>query len=98
MISKAYRAEARVRSLRGKFGLSPDNVRRIQIAAVQAVALYGAELWGDETKNVGRTTNVQELVNRQSRSITGILRTTSIGPLIKEAGLRSADSLLANRQ
>jgi hypothetical protein len=36
--------------------------------------------------------------NRQSRSITGMLRTTPIGPLVKEAGLRSADSLLANRQ
>jgi hypothetical protein len=38
------------------------------------------------------------LVNTQSRSITGMLRTTPIGPLVKEAGLRSADSLLANRQ
>jgi hypothetical protein len=27
-----------------------------------------------------------------------MLRTTPIGPLVKEAGLRSADSLLANRQ
>jgi hypothetical protein len=44
MMSKAYRAEARIRSLRGKFGLSPENVRKVQVAAVQAVALYGAEL------------------------------------------------------
>jgi hypothetical protein len=55
MMSKAYHAEARVRSLRGKFGLSPENVRKIQVAAVQA-ALYGAELWWDETKNHSRTT------------------------------------------
>jgi hypothetical protein len=27
-----------------------------------------------------------------------MLRTTPIGPLVKEAGLRSAESLLANRQ
>jgi hypothetical protein len=98
MISKAYRAEARVRSLRRKFSLSPENVRKIQVAAVQAVALYGAELWWDETKNHFRTSDLQKFVNRQSRPITGMLRTTPIGPLVKEAGLRSADSLLANRQ
>jgi hypothetical protein len=98
MMSKAYRAEARVRSLQGKFSLSPENVRKIQVAAVQAVALYGAELWWDETKNIGRTTDLQKLVKRQPRSITGMLRTTPIGPLVKEAGLRSADSLLANRR
>jgi hypothetical protein len=98
MMSKAYRAEARIRSLRGKFGLSPENVRKTQVAAVQAVALYGAELWWDETRNTGRTADIQKLVNRQFRSITGMLRTTPIGPLVKEAGLRPADSLLANRQ
>jgi hypothetical protein len=98
MMSKAYRAKVSVRSLRGKFGLSPENVRKIQVAAVQAVALYGAELWWDETKNHSRTTDLQKLVNRQSRSITGMLRTTPIGPLVKEASLRSAESLLANRQ
>jgi hypothetical protein len=51
MMSKAYRAEARVRSLRGKFGLSSENVCKIHLAAVQAVPLYRAELWWDETKN-----------------------------------------------
>jgi hypothetical protein len=68
------------------------------VAAVQAVALYGAELWWDETKNHSRTTDLQKLVNQQSRSITGLLRTTPIGLLVKEAGLRSADSVLATRQ
>jgi phage terminase small subunit len=43
MMSKAYRAEARIRSLRGKFGLSPENVRKIQVAAVQAVAFYHSD-------------------------------------------------------
>jgi hypothetical protein len=45
MMSMVYRAEARVRSLRGKFGLSPENVCKIQVA--EAIALYGAELWWD---------------------------------------------------
>jgi hypothetical protein len=66
MMSKACRAEARVRSLRGKFGLSPENIRKIQVAAVQAVALYGAELWWDERKNHSRTSDLQKFVNRQS--------------------------------
>jgi hypothetical protein len=98
MMSKPYHAEPRVRSLQGKFGLLPDNVRTIQVAALQAVALYGVELWWDETKNYSPTTDLQKLGNRQSRSITGMLRTTPIGPLGKEARLRSPDSLLANRQ
>jgi hypothetical protein len=64
MMSKAYCAEARVRSLGGKIGLSPENVRKIQVAAVQAVPVYGAELWWDETKNHSRTTYLQKLVHR----------------------------------
>jgi hypothetical protein len=59
MMSKAYRAEARVRSLRGKFGLSPETVCKIQVAPVQAVALYRAGVWMDETKNHSRTTDLQ---------------------------------------
>jgi hypothetical protein len=44
-VAKARRAQGRVRSLMTKTGLSPEGCQRIQIAAVQAVALYGAELW-----------------------------------------------------
>jgi len=43
--AKARRVQSRVRSLMVKKGLSPEGCQRIQIAAVQAVALYGAELW-----------------------------------------------------
>jgi hypothetical protein len=42
--AKARRAQARVRSVMVKKGLSPEGCQRIQVAAVQAVALYGAEL------------------------------------------------------
>jgi hypothetical protein len=35
--------------------------------------------------------------NRQARAITGALPSTALGPLIKESGLRSAESLLNNR-
>jgi hypothetical protein len=41
----ARNVEAQVRSLMGKLGLTSANFRRIQIAAVPAVARYGAGLW-----------------------------------------------------
>jgi hypothetical protein len=94
-LSKARKAEARVRSLTGKLGLTPANARRIQIAAVQAVALYGTELWWDGQQE--RKEDIQKLVNRQARAITGALPSTALGPLVKESGLRSAESLLNNR-
>jgi len=44
-IAKARTAQNGVRSLMVKNVLSPDGCKRIQVAALQAVALYGAELW-----------------------------------------------------
>ena len=44
-LTKAKTAEIQVKRLSGTYGLAPGPVRRIQIAAVQSVALYGAELW-----------------------------------------------------
>ncbi len=43
-LQKAKTAEARTRGLSKTYGLSPALVRRIQIAAMQSIALYGAEL------------------------------------------------------
>lgn len=77
-------------------GLAPGLVRRIQIAAIQSVALYGAELWWKGQKNY--TGNLQKLINRQARAITGTLKTTPIAPLIREANLTPAEPLLDNRQ
>jgi hypothetical protein len=37
---------------------------------------------------------IQHMVNRQARSITGMLKTTPIGPLVKEAVLYLAEILL----
>jgi hypothetical protein len=45
MIKKAHSVEGRIRSLRGKFGLTPENVRQIHVPGVQDVALSGSELW-----------------------------------------------------
>ena len=38
------------------------------------------------------------MINRQARAITGALKTTPIGPLVKEAALVLAVPLLNNRQ
>jgi hypothetical protein len=76
----------------GKLGLTLAKVQRIQVAVVQAAALYGAGLCWDGQEE--RKTDIQKLVNRQARTITRVLLSTGLGPLIKEYGLRSADSAL----
>lgn len=95
-LRKARTAEARVRTLCRQQGLSPGLVRRIQIAAVQAVALYGAELWWHGQKD--RETGLQLLINRQARATIGAFRTTPIGPLLREAGLEPAGVILDHKQ
>ncbi|KAL2004773.1 hypothetical protein VTN00DRAFT_3301 [Thermoascus crustaceus] len=93
-LRKARTAEARVQALCCRQGLPPGLVRRIQVAAVQAVALYGAELWWQGQKD--RLTGIQQL--RQAQAVTGMFRTSPIGPLIREAGLEPAETLLEARQ
>jgi hypothetical protein len=95
-LQKARTAEARVRTLCRGQGLPPGLVRRTQVAAVQAVALYGSELWWQGQKD--RLKGMQQMVNRQARAVTGMFRTTPIGPLIREAGLEPAETLLESRQ
>ena len=75
-------------------GLKPDSARKVQIAAVQSVALYGAELLWDG--QVGREQEIQKLVNEEARRITGMFKSTPVVPLVKEAGLKPAISLLNN--
>lgn len=77
-------------------GLVPGLVRRIQLAVVQSTALYGAELWWKGQKNHEKT--IQKLLNRQARSITGMYPSTPIHPLLCEAGLVPASTLLNDRQ
>jgi ribonuclease HI len=95
-LQKARNAEARIKALCRQQGLAAGLARRMQIAAVQSVALYGAELWWQGQKD--RSQNIQRLVNRQARAITGMFSTTPVGPLIKEAALTPAEALLDDRQ
>jgi hypothetical protein len=41
---------------------------------------------------------VQRLINDQARAITGMLRTTPIGPLLREAALEPTEALLDTKQ
>jgi len=52
-MEKARAAEARPQSLTKTYGVVPEIVRAIQVVCVQAVALYGRELWWDP-RAVGR--------------------------------------------
>ena len=44
-LKKARAAEARLCTLTRMHGIVPERVRAVQIACIQAVALYGSELW-----------------------------------------------------
>jgi len=44
-IKKARAAEATLHTLTKTYGVVPESVRAVQVACVQAVALYGSELW-----------------------------------------------------
>jgi len=43
-MTKARAAEARLRTLTKTYGVVPESVRAVQLACIQAVALYGSEL------------------------------------------------------
>ena len=95
-LKRAKTAEARIRGLSKIYGLPPALVRRIQIAVVQSVVLYGAELWWKNQKNHEK--EIQKLINRQARSITGMYLTTPVATLMSESGLIPAHISLDFRQ
>ena len=71
------------------------------VACVQSVAMFGAELWwkgGNVRGTTGRVEELQLLVNQQARATTGAFRTTNLGALSMESGLRPASNQLENRQ
>ena len=95
-VQQAKAAEARIKGLTRTHGLPPGLVRKIQIAAVQAIAFFGSEIWWHGQKVHQK--EVQKLLNRQGRAITGIYRSTPITPLMSEAGLMPAKIMLDYRQ
>ncbi|KAI7712086.1 hypothetical protein KC353_g8529 [Hortaea werneckii] len=96
-IASAKGALQRVSSLsRSNGGLSADLMRRVVVAAVTSVALYGSEIWWRGQKD--RVKKVQLLLNSQARAITGLLTSTPLAFLRTESCLPTAQDLLDRRQ
>lgn len=89
-------AVIQIRGLTRTHGLVPGLVWQIQLAVVQSAALYGAELSWKSQKNHEGT--IQQLFNRQARSIRGMYPSTPIHPLLCQAGLTPASTVLDYRQ
>ena len=96
-MKKARAAEAGLRTLTTIYGIVPESVMAVQVACVQAVALYGSELWWDP-KEAGRRDDIQLLLNRQASSILGALPTTPWGALMRESGLTPTGVVLDSTQ
>ena len=95
-MKKAKAAEAQIKGLSKTYGLCPGLVERIQVTAVQSVALYGVELWWESQKNYEKA--LQKLINQQARSITGMYWSSPIFSLINDLGLLPAHILLNSWQ
>jgi ribonuclease HI len=95
-MAKARQREAEIKRRHGKYGMTPKNVRTIMTATVQTSALFGAEIWWRNQEQ--RAEQIQKMINREARAITGCMKTTPIGPLIVEASITPAKVLLDNRQ
>jgi len=93
----ARAAEARLRTLTMTYGIVPESVGAVQVACVQAVALYGSELsWNP--KEPGRRDVLQLLLNGQARFIMGALPTTPRGAIMRKSGLTPASVDLDSRK
>jgi hypothetical protein len=96
-MASAKGALQRVASLsRSNGGLSINLMRRVVVAAVTSVALYGSEIWWRDQQD--RLKKLQLLLNSQVRAITGLLRPTPLDFLQQESCLPFAKDLLDHRQ
>jgi hypothetical protein len=69
-MAKAKMAQFRVKTITGRYGLNPANARKVHIAAVQSIALYGAELWWNN--QTGRQQDLQRLMSESARRTMGM--------------------------
>jgi hypothetical protein len=81
---------------RSSAGLSINLMRRVVVAAVTSVALYGSEVWWRGQQD--RANILQVLLNSQARAITGLLKSTPLVFLKGQACLPYASELLDHRQ
>jgi hypothetical protein len=78
------------------YSVVPDSVRAVHVASVQAVTLNRGKLRWDPRKS-SKQDDLQLLLNRQGRSILGVLPTTTQGALMRESGLTSVPVTLDSR-
>jgi hypothetical protein len=96
-MKKARGAVARLRTLTRTYRVVPESIRAVQVACVQAVPLYGSEIWWDP-REVGRRDDLQLLLNQPARSILGVLPMTPRGSLMRESGLILAPVIMDSSQ
>jgi len=100
-LKQGQKAMTRLRRLTGQMGLPPPNCWKVITVCMQSVAMFGSELWwkGDHVRGtMGQANELQLLVNQEARATTGCFRTTNLGALSMESGLRAVTTQLENRQ
>jgi hypothetical protein len=98
-MAKARQREAEIKRLHGKYGINPRNIRTIMAATIQTTALLAPKSGGEKkASKKKRSEEVQKMLNRQARAITGYMKTTPIGALMAEASVTPAVVLLNHRQ
>lgn len=95
-IVQAKQALHQTRSLVKRKGLAIGLAKRVQIAAVTSIALYGAEIWWRGQKT--RERELQTLFNSQARAALGLFKSTPLRFLQEESGIPKAEELLNYRQ
>jgi hypothetical protein len=77
-------------------GLSVNLMRRVVVAAVTSVVLYGSGIWWRGQQD--RLRKLQLLLGSQARAITGLLKSTPLAFLQQEPCLPCVQDLLGHRQ
>jgi len=96
-MKKARLAEARLQNLTNIYGVVLKSISPVEVACVNAVALYGSKLKWDPNK-VRRQDDLQPVLNRQARYILCAPPTSPRGVLMRESGLTPARVILESRQ
>lgn len=96
-MKNARAVEARLRSLKAIHGVVPACARAVEVACVQAIALYGRPLWWDRTEASQRD-NLQLLLNCQASSTRGARLTTPRRMPVSDSGLTPVALTFDTRQ
>jgi len=100
-LKEGRKAMARLQRLTEQARLVPANCREVMTACVQSATMIMAELWwkgGHAQGTIGQADQLQRLINQEARATTCCFRTTNLGALSMESGLRVATAQQGNRQ